>query len=183
MPSLSPTHTNTQTLLQALKGAVNSDGQMGNWIGLVTLLCAVVMNESAVDSMQNGLVGNISSHLLRGYPLIVTRLCVVVINIPLIYLGTQRYSVLQVRCRGGGGQHAIHGAREARSTEPPGVASAHAVAVHAAGALGARHAGLGFATAADAPPVPRVLPCLSTAVPARQHAVLDGRHASADWPD
>lgn len=82
--------------LQALKGAVNSDGQMGNWIGLVTLLCAVVMNESAVDSMQTGLVGNISSHLLRGYPLIVTRLCVVVINIPLIYLGTRRYSVLQL---------------------------------------------------------------------------------------
>lgn len=42
---------------QALVGAVNANGEVSNWIGVLVVLLAVTMNMSAVDSLQNGVGG------------------------------------------------------------------------------------------------------------------------------
>jgi len=88
-------------MFYGLDGAVNLGTQtINNWIGVVVLLLAVVMNEGAVDSLQNGMVAAASSHLkdvlpwldrtlpqFKGYPLIYTRSLVLSLNIVLIVLG------------------------------------------------------------------------------------------------
>jgi hypothetical protein len=84
-------------VMQALKGSINAGtGTINNWIGVLIVLMAVMMNEGAVDSLQNGLAGAFSSHFLKGKPLLWTRIAVILINIPLIVLGTQGYEVLSV---------------------------------------------------------------------------------------
>jgi hypothetical protein len=42
-------------------------------IGVVVVLLAIIMNEGAVDSLQNGLAASISSHFLKNLPLKWTR--------------------------------------------------------------------------------------------------------------
>ncbi|KAL6785524.1 hypothetical protein ACKKBF_B00635 [Auxenochlorella protothecoides x Auxenochlorella symbiontica] len=83
-------------LFEALRGAMNEAGLVSNAMGVVVLLLTITMNESAVDSMQNGLTAAISSHFLRGLPLYWARLAVLVINIPIMVVATKGYTVLQL---------------------------------------------------------------------------------------
>lgn len=83
-------------LFLALKGSMNSLGQIANWVGVVTIIFTVIMNESAIDSMQNGLTAALSSHFLKDYPLVYTRLAVVGINIPIMVVATRGYTILQL---------------------------------------------------------------------------------------
>lgn len=93
-------------MLYGLEGSINyTTGTVNNGMGVVVLMMAVVMNEGVIDSLQNGLVGSSTSFFtlgLRYYrrrypgrlpadyqlPLIYTRILVVLINIPLIVLGS-----------------------------------------------------------------------------------------------
>ncbi|KAI9027750.1 hypothetical protein DFJ74DRAFT_660312 [Hyaloraphidium curvatum] len=72
------------------------NGMIGNAIGVVAVLLAMMMNIGAVDSFQNGLMGSLSSHFLRTYSVHWTRLAVILINIPMIIVATLNYSVLQL---------------------------------------------------------------------------------------
>lgn len=89
--------TNTNLyLFTALKGTMNDQGMVANAMGVVVLLLTVTMNESAVDSMQNGLTAAISTHFLRGLHLYWTRLAVLLINVPIMVVATKGYTVLQL---------------------------------------------------------------------------------------
>jgi hypothetical protein len=46
---------------------------VNNWVGVLVVLLAIVMNEGAVDSLQNGLAAGISGQYLKNMPLIWTR--------------------------------------------------------------------------------------------------------------
>eukprot|EP00668_Euglena_longa_P010719 GGOE01012996.1.p1 GENE.GGOE01012996.1~~GGOE01012996.1.p1 ORF type:complete len:523 (-),score=81.72 GGOE01012996.1:163-1731(-) len=97
-------------MFYGLKGTVDvTTGTMNNTMGLVVLLLAVIMNEGAIDSLQNGLLASFSSFTSLGIryyrkshpeqlpfwctadyqlPLWCTQILVVLINVPLIVLGS-----------------------------------------------------------------------------------------------
>jgi hypothetical protein len=54
------------------------------------------MSESAVDSIQTGLLGVLSVYFLKNRPIKIARILVVLINIPLIIIALQGYNVLSL---------------------------------------------------------------------------------------
>lgn len=63
------------------------DAQIDSVPGLAALVCAALMAEGAVDSLQNGITATISSTLLKDQDLGATRLMVLLVNVPLAILG------------------------------------------------------------------------------------------------
>eukprot|EP01134_Creolimax_fragrantissima_P008372 CFRG8372T1 len=59
---------------------------LNNWQGLLTLVAAAIMSESAVDSYQNGLSSVLVSTFMEGVDIKYARMVVVIINVPLIIL-------------------------------------------------------------------------------------------------
>ena len=59
-------------------------------------MLATIMNESAVDTLQNGLAASISGQWLKNAPLWRARVGVVLINAPLIAVGARGYNVLSL---------------------------------------------------------------------------------------
>lgn len=51
------------------QGVTTVDG----WVGVLVVILALIMNEGAVDSLQNGLAASISGHFLKNAPLSYTR--------------------------------------------------------------------------------------------------------------
>eukprot|EP00475_Leptophrys_vorax_P024836 TRINITY_DN3444_c0_g1_i1.p1 TRINITY_DN3444_c0_g1~~TRINITY_DN3444_c0_g1_i1.p1 ORF type:complete len:566 (-),score=138.06 TRINITY_DN3444_c0_g1_i1:669-2306(-) len=74
-----------------------SEATLSSWPSLLVLTTAAIMSQSAVDSLQNGMMGTLSSYLLKGKSLWVTRIMVVGINLPLIIIAVAaESSVLQL---------------------------------------------------------------------------------------
>mmetsp|Transcript_24016 Transcript_24016/g.60314 ORF Transcript_24016/g.60314 Transcript_24016/m.60314 type:complete len:649 (-) Transcript_24016:463-2409(-) len=67
-----------------------------SWIQMLVLILAVVMNESAVDSLLNGITSTISSQFFRGKEITYCRAVVFLICIPLVVIATRNYAVLQL---------------------------------------------------------------------------------------
>jgi hypothetical protein len=96
--------TDDSLYLFSLFGNVNKSGgpgltynaRLSSAVGLAALVLATIMNESAVDSLQNGLAASISGQWLKGSPLWRARLAVVLINVPLIAVGARGYNVLSL---------------------------------------------------------------------------------------
>lgn len=67
-------HTNQNLILMQILN-VNSGGvvTVSNWVGVLVVLLALIMNEGAVDSLQNGVAAAISGHFLKTSPLAYTR--------------------------------------------------------------------------------------------------------------
>lgn len=62
-----------------------------NWMGVICVVLAVMMNEGAVDSIQNGIAAGATSYfapLIKGWNLLYTRCLVVAINAVLIGIGS-----------------------------------------------------------------------------------------------
>lgn len=59
------------------------------WITVVVAVLSVTMSESAIDSLQNAIVDNISGSFLKGLPLIWIRILVLVLSIPVIVVSLQ----------------------------------------------------------------------------------------------
>lgn len=84
-------------VFQVFKNTVgDGTARLHNWAGLVTILAACTMSQAAVDSLQNGIMGTVSSYLLKNQPLFMTRFFVAVLNIPLIIVGLKRYNILKL---------------------------------------------------------------------------------------
>ena len=66
-----------------------------SWIAVITIVIAAIMNESAIDSMQNAIAACISTNI-KDKSINYARLVVVIINIPLIVVGLQNYQILQL---------------------------------------------------------------------------------------
>ena len=62
----------------------------------VTLVLALVMSESAIDSLQNGIAATISSTFLRGKPIVWARTIVVLINVLIVPFALANYNVLSL---------------------------------------------------------------------------------------
>jgi hypothetical protein len=56
---------------------------------VVTLVLAATMNESAIDSLQNGISATVSAHFLKRSPVIYARCAVILLNIPLAVVGSR----------------------------------------------------------------------------------------------
>jgi hypothetical protein len=65
-------------------------------IEVLTLVLALVMSESAIDSLQNGIAATISSTFLRGRPMHYARITVVLINVVIIPFALANYNVLSL---------------------------------------------------------------------------------------
>lgn len=59
-------------ILQIL-GDKSGTSLVNSWVGVLVVLLAIVMNEGAVDSLQNGLAASISGQYLKNAPLMWTR--------------------------------------------------------------------------------------------------------------
>ena len=59
------------------------------WIMVVVAVLSATMSESAIDSLQNAIVDNISGTFLKFLPLIWTRVLVCVLNIPVMVVSLQ----------------------------------------------------------------------------------------------
>mmetsp|Transcript_20077 Transcript_20077/g.43727 ORF Transcript_20077/g.43727 Transcript_20077/m.43727 type:complete len:551 (+) Transcript_20077:139-1791(+) len=64
-----------------------SNGILDSFAGLLTLSCAALMGQGAMDSLQNGITATLSSTLLKNKPLSWTRILVLLVNIPLAIVG------------------------------------------------------------------------------------------------
>eukprot|EP01025_Chloroclados_australasicus_P003530 TRINITY_DN1083_c1_g1_i7.p1 TRINITY_DN1083_c1_g1~~TRINITY_DN1083_c1_g1_i7.p1 ORF type:complete len:530 (-),score=37.94 TRINITY_DN1083_c1_g1_i7:2593-4182(-) len=72
------------------------DQKVNNWAGILSMVLAVTMNESAVDSLQNGLVAAIGGYFLKNKDINYVRICVVLVNVPVIVLSTFNFNVLEL---------------------------------------------------------------------------------------
>lgn len=70
--------------------------QKPTWILVILTNMAVIMNESAVDSYQIGIVSTISTCFLKDKPLWMTQILVIIINIPIIILSLQSYGIMNL---------------------------------------------------------------------------------------
>eukprot|EP00775_Hariotina_reticulata_P013392 gene13392-13519_t len=81
----------------AVLGRSASPTRLGDkWVDVLVVLLAIIMNEGAVDSLQNGLAASISGHFLKNSPLKWTRLAVILLNVPLVIIATQGFAVLSL---------------------------------------------------------------------------------------
>lgn len=67
-----------------------------SWILVVICNMAVIMNESAIDSYQMGIVSSISSCFFKNKPLWLTQILVGLINVPIIFLSIQNYGIINL---------------------------------------------------------------------------------------
>ncbi len=59
------------------------------WITVIVAVLAATMSESAIDSLQNAIVDNISGSFLKGLPLIWIRVLVIILSVPVIIVSLQ----------------------------------------------------------------------------------------------
>jgi hypothetical protein len=63
------------------------------WITVVVAVLSATMSESAIDSLQNAIVDNISGSFLKGISLIWIRILVLVLSIPVIIVSLQVHMI------------------------------------------------------------------------------------------
>ena len=82
----------------ALFAVFQNNNNTSSQTGILVILCilCMVMNESAVDSYQIGIVSSISSCFFKNYPLWVTQIVVFIINIPIIYVSLGGYGIINL---------------------------------------------------------------------------------------
>ena len=59
------------------------------WILVVVAVLSATMSESAIDSLQNAIVDNISGSFAKNLPLVWVRALVLVLNVPVIVVSLQ----------------------------------------------------------------------------------------------
>eukprot|EP00201_Polytomella_parva_P018345 CAMPEP_0175050242 /NCGR_PEP_ID=MMETSP0052_2-20121109/7157_1 /TAXON_ID=51329 ORGANISM="Polytomella parva, Strain SAG 63-3" /NCGR_SAMPLE_ID=MMETSP0052_2 /ASSEMBLY_ACC=CAM_ASM_000194 /LENGTH=612 /DNA_ID=CAMNT_0016314437 /DNA_START=29 /DNA_END=1867 /DNA_ORIENTATION=- len=71
-----------------------SSAHVRSWVGVITVMVAAVMNESAIDSYQNGLTAAFTQHFFPKQSTFFARWCVIAINVPLMIISFQGYPIL-----------------------------------------------------------------------------------------
>ncbi|KAJ1561174.1 hypothetical protein HK096_005732 [Nowakowskiella sp. JEL0078] len=66
------------------------------WIMVLVVLCVVLMNISSVDTQQTAITNTLSAFLLKGFPIWVSRLVVVIINVVIVLVSLQAPNVLSL---------------------------------------------------------------------------------------
>lgn len=85
-------------LFQVFKSSPDQEANsvVDTGIEVLTLVLALVMSESAIDSLQNGISATISTTFLRGYDMMYARGVVLAINIVIVPFALANYSVLSL---------------------------------------------------------------------------------------
>lgn len=86
------------------------------WILVVVAVLSATMSESAIDSLQNAIVDNISGSFARNLPLVWVRALVLVLNVPVIVVSLQVCAA-----RGGRSPSLIRQLPQAFTCWPPSV--------------------------------------------------------------
>ncbi len=68
------------------------------WITVLVAVLSATMSESAIDSLQNAIVDNISGSFLKGLPLLWVRVLVLVLSIPVIIVSLQARGQSPPKC-------------------------------------------------------------------------------------
>lgn len=63
--------------------------RLNSWVGAVTLILAITMNEGLIDSMQNGLTSVVANHWFPNQNILFARIIVVIMNVPVMIVATQ----------------------------------------------------------------------------------------------
>ncbi|KAI8475914.1 MAG: hypothetical protein J3K34DRAFT_517076 [Monoraphidium minutum] len=72
-------------------------GYVSSAMGVVLVLLAALMNEGAIDSLQNGIASSLGGHFFKHAPLWCNRVGVIALNVPLMVLAiTRGYNVLSL---------------------------------------------------------------------------------------
>jgi len=77
-------------------GPGEGQATVSKWVEVLVLVLAATMNQSAIDSLMNGITATLSSHFLRREPIMYARFCVVLISIPICAVALKNLSVLQI---------------------------------------------------------------------------------------
>lgn len=88
--------TNPNLYMFQIFKAQSDSATVASWVGVITLILAITMNESAIDSLQNGIAATISAQFFRTRPVAYARAVVVLANIPLVAVATKNYNVLSL---------------------------------------------------------------------------------------
>jgi hypothetical protein len=86
-------NTDSNTAFFSILTSANGDQ---GWILIIVTLIAITMNESAVDSLQNAISSTVASLVLSlgfSMSLTLTRIIVVLLNIPIMLIGLQGYQI------------------------------------------------------------------------------------------
>lgn len=67
-----------------------------SWIAELVLILAIIMNESAIDTLQNGITSTVSSQFFRGHSVNVCRVISFLICVPLVVIATFNYQILSM---------------------------------------------------------------------------------------
>lgn len=73
-----------------------ASARLQSWVGVITLMLATIMNCSAIDSLQNGLTSAIATQWFKNQNLFFARVVVVLCNVPVMIVATQKYTILQL---------------------------------------------------------------------------------------
>lgn len=76
--------------------AASPGGRHDTWIQVILVILTAVMNESAIDSLQNAIVATFTSNFLMEKPVWVSQVLVVVLNIPIVVVATQNFNLLNI---------------------------------------------------------------------------------------
>mmetsp|Transcript_1834 Transcript_1834/g.3736 ORF Transcript_1834/g.3736 Transcript_1834/m.3736 type:complete len:671 (+) Transcript_1834:217-2229(+) len=77
-------------------GPGEGQATVSNWVSVLVLVLAATMNQSAIDSLQNGIAATLSSHFLKREPIMYARICVVFISIPICIVALENLEVLSI---------------------------------------------------------------------------------------
>ncbi|GFR42610.1 hypothetical protein Agub_g3541 [Astrephomene gubernaculifera] len=76
--------------------AFGASVQVRSWVGVISLILAATMNESAIDSLQNGIASVLAQHFFKRQHTAFPRAIVLLVNIPLIVISLQGYRILSL---------------------------------------------------------------------------------------
>jgi len=74
----------------------NPNATVDNWVGVLIMILAVTMNESAIDSFQNGIAASLSTRYLINAHIIWIRCLIITVNIPFLIIALLGLDVLSL---------------------------------------------------------------------------------------
>lgn len=72
------------------------DSVVSSGIAVAVIVLACFMNTGAVDSLQTGITASLTSHFFKGRSLLIPRALTLLVQIPIVYVASQNYNVLQL---------------------------------------------------------------------------------------
>lgn len=92
----SDSHCSCDMQVFKMNPAEGGNTTVNNWVGVLIMVLAVTMNESAIDSFQNGIASSLSTRYLIHANITWIRLLVILVNIPFVIIALLGLDVLSL---------------------------------------------------------------------------------------